>query len=82
MNPKPSVSMTKTFFIFLTGFALFACLPAACKTVQPYQRTYLNDYEMQLSKNAGAKFEDYVHVVREGGTVPGGVKSSGGCGCN
>jgi hypothetical protein len=79
MNLKRSVSMTKTFFIFLTGFA---CLLAACKTVHPYQRTYLNDYEMQLSKNAGAKFEDYVHVVREGGTVPGGVKSSGGCGCN
>ena len=76
--------MFKRLFILATALScmIFLFVLDGCKTVQPYQRVYLNDHEMQMSKNAGAKFEDYVHAVREGGTVPGGVKSSGGCGCN
>jgi len=76
--------MNKRFFIFSCCmlFAFFLFMVDGCKTVEPYQRVYLNDHEMQMTKNAGSKFEDYVHVVREGATVPGGTKSSGGCGCN
>jgi Domain of unknown function (DUF4266) len=76
--------MNKKLFIRLAYISclVFLFILNGCKTVQPYQRVYLNDHEMLMNKNAGGKFEDYVHAVREGGTVPGGVKSSGGCGCN
>jgi hypothetical protein len=76
--------MNKLFSIFSLCIlsAFFLLMFDSCKTVEPYQRVYLNDHEMQMTKNAAAKFEDYVHVVREGATIPGGAKSSGGCGCN
>jgi hypothetical protein len=84
MNLNCSHNMNKLFSIFslciLSAFLLL--IFDSCKTVEPYQRVYLNDHEMQMTKNAAGKFEDYVHVVREGATVPGGAKSSGGCGCN
>jgi hypothetical protein len=84
MNLVRSLSTNKNIFIFFGCILLtfFLFMIDGCKTVEPYQRVFLNDHEMQMSKNAAGKFEDYVHVVREGGTVPGGTKSSGGCGCN
>ncbi|MCB9338809.1 MAG: DUF4266 domain-containing protein [Lewinellaceae bacterium] len=55
---------------------------SSCQTVKPYQRTYLNDPEMQMGVDAGASFEGYVQAIREGAIIPGGQKASGGCGCN
>ncbi|SFP98037.1 protein of unknown function [Pseudarcicella hirudinis] len=63
---------------------LFLCLIliGGCKTVKPYQRIYLNDSEMQIGNTSARNFENYVQSIREGATMPGGAKSSGGCGCN
>ncbi len=61
-----------TVFVWLTG----------CSSVKPWQRIYLNDYQMQMGGNAGSNFEDYVHSIRTGSVVAGSTKSSGGCGCN
>jgi hypothetical protein len=67
----------KYFLIITLLSALAACVP-----VKPYQRVYINDAEMQLGQNKGAKFEEQVQVYREGASGGGSKKGSGGCGCN
>ncbi len=52
-----------------------------CAEVKPWQRVWLNDPAMQPDKPVRA-FDDYTHSIREGALMPGGDKSSGGCGCN
>lgn len=62
---------------------LLACLfLASCQTVRPYQRVFLNDYEMQNGHPGCRGFEQYVMTIREGASGGGGLKTSGGCGCN
>ena len=71
------------FTSFLTG--LMVLLPVfmiSCTAVKPYQRKYLNDDAMQLSKRPIEKFSSKVHTYREGSSGGGRGKSSGGCGCN
>jgi hypothetical protein len=67
----------KYFLIVILLSAITACVP-----VKPYQRVYINDAEMQLGQNKGAKFEEQVQVYREGASGGGSKKGSGGCGCN
>lgn len=55
---------------------------AACESVKPYQRVYLNDYEMKPGQPGSRKFEEQVQAYREGASGGGSSKSSGGCGCN
>lgn len=55
---------------------------ASCQLVKPYQRAYLNDYEMQAGHPGCRAFEQYVMTIREGSSGGGGMKTSGGCGCN
>jgi hypothetical protein len=62
--------------------AMLCLMLTSCMTVKPYQRTYLNDPEMEISVTASQKMERDVQIIREGSTTPGGTKSSGGCGCN
>ena len=64
-------------YLFLMGTAL-----TACQTVKPYQRVYLNDFEMRRGGNGARGFEQYVFTIREGGSGGGSAKTSGGCGCN
>lgn len=59
-----------------------ACVGSACSSVKPYQRVYLNDSEMQMGVHPVAKFDENVHVYREGASGGGTAKGSGGCGCN
>jgi len=54
----------------------------SCTVLQPYDRVYLNDPQMQLTHHAGKNFSNYVHSIREGSIPAGSMKSSGGCGCN
>lgn len=54
----------------------------ACKPVKPYQKTYINDAEMELSAKRSQKFETNFQVYREGASGAGGGKTGGGCGCN
>ncbi len=55
---------------------------ASCQMVKPYQRAYLNDYEMRPGYAGARGFEQYVLTIREGASGGGGTKGSGGCGCN
>lgn len=55
---------------------------ASCQMVKPYQRVYLNDYEMRPGYAGARGFEQYVFTIREGGSGGGSAKTSGGCGCN
>ena len=66
-------------------YLILACLvfgTAACSSVKPYQRAYLNDSEMEMGVQPVAQFDESVHAYREGAS--GGIvsKGSGGCGCN
>jgi len=65
---------------FLFGFALF-CF-ASCSAVKPYQKSRLNDSEMELSSRKSQKFEQNFQSYREGASGANGGKSGGGCGCN
>jgi hypothetical protein len=66
------------------GFLILASMGATngCTTVKPYQKAYLNDFNMQLGKTAIEKFDESVHTYREGASGGGNGKASGGCGCN
>ncbi len=54
----------------------------SCKAVKPYQRAYLNDNAMQISKKNIDKLSSDMHTYKEGASGGGRGKSSGGCGCN
>lgn len=65
----------------LIFLALVASL-TSCHTVKQYQKSRLNDSEMQLSARKVQKFEQNFQVYREGASGANGGKSGGGCGCN
>jgi Domain of unknown function (DUF4266) len=64
------------------GLLLFLVFCYGCKTLKPWQRTYLNDESMQVGKRPVEKFSTEVHTYREGASGGGKAKASGGCGCN
>ena len=55
---------------------------AGCSPVKEYQKIYLNDSEMELSRRKGQKFENNFQLYREGSAGANGGKTGGGCGCN
>lgn len=57
-------------------------LMSSCEAVKPYQKTYLNEEEMQLSMRKPETFEVNFESYREGGSGANGGKVGGGCGCN
>jgi len=68
--------LKNVLFVFL----LF-CL-ASCSAAKPYQKSRLNDSEMELSARKAQKFEQNFQSYREGASGANGGKSGGGCGCN
>ena len=66
---------------FLCLFIICICF-TACSPVKQYQKSRLNDSEMQLSARQSQKFEQSFQLYREGGSGANGGKSGGGCGCN
>ena len=67
------------FFSFL--IISISCL-ASCSAVKPYQKSRLNDSEMELSARKSQQFEQNFQAYREGASGANGGKSGGGCGCN
>lgn len=55
---------------------------ASCTAVKPYQKSRLNDSEMQLSARKVEKTEMSFQSYREGSSGANGGKVGGGCGCN
>ena len=68
----------KNIFLFTLCLSVFA----SCRTVKEYQKSRINDSEMELSSRKAEKFETSFYLYREGATGANGGKSSGGCGCN
>jgi len=67
----------------LSLFALVAivCM-SSCASVKPYQKSRLNDAEMELSARKVQKTETSFQSYREGASGANGGKTGGGCGCN
>jgi hypothetical protein len=63
--------------ILLATFCLFSCQP-----VKEYQKSRLNDAEMQLAARKSQQFEQNFQGYREGASGANGGKTGGGCGCN
>jgi len=61
---------------------LFAAAIPACSNVKEYQKSRLNDAEMELSARKVQKFEQNFQAYREGASGANGGKTGGGCGCN
>jgi hypothetical protein len=55
---------------------------SSCTSPKAYQKTYINDAEMQLSPRKAEKFEMNFQSYREGASGVNGGKTGGGCGCN
>ena len=54
----------------------------SCVSVKEYQKSRINDAEMELAARKVEKFESNFYLYREGASGANGGKSGGGCGCN
>ena len=63
-------------------FALGVCSLSSCVSVKEYQKSRINDSEMELAARKAEKFETSFYLYREGAAGGNGGKSGGGCGCN
>jgi len=66
-------------FLFL---AILVGSMSSCTVVKEYQKSRINDSEMELSSRKSEKFEQAFYLYREGASGANGGKSGGGCGCN
>lgn len=71
--------MNKAIIIFI---ALAMLVIQGCTSVKPYQRSYLNDSQMESGIQQIEQFEQGVFNYREGSMTSGTKKGKGGCGCN
>ncbi len=68
-------------------FNLLMCIgiilaSTACTSVKEYQKSKINDAEMELTFRKTEKFEMNFMLYREGASGGNGGKTGGGCGCN
>jgi hypothetical protein len=69
--------MKKVLFLVVTVASLSSCV-----SVKEFQKSRINDSEMELSARKSEKFEQSFYLYREGASGANGGKSGGGCGCN
>ena len=69
--------MKKVLFLVFTVASLSSCV-----SVKEFQKSRINDSEMELSSRKSEKFEQAFYLYREGASGANGGKSGGGCGCN
>ena len=69
--------MKKVLFLVVTIASLSSCV-----SVKEFQKSRINDSEMELSARKSEKFEQSFYLYREGASGANGGKSGGGCGCN
>lgn len=72
----------RTSFPVLAFWSVAALLFQSCVSVKSYQKSRINDSEMELSARKSEKFESGFQLYREGAAGANGGKSGGGCGCN
>lgn len=68
--------MKKIVFISTLAFGV------GCSPVKEYQKSKINDAEMELAAKKTEKFENTFQLYREGSSGANGGKTGGGCGCN
>ena len=71
--------MKKNLFILLF---LITIIFAACVSVKPYQKAFLNDEDMDLGIRLIESYDSEFESYREGASGANGGKVGGGCGCN
>jgi Domain of unknown function (DUF4266) len=67
----------RLLILSISGFLIQSCV-----SVKEYQKSKINDAEMELANRKIEKFETSFYLYREGASGANGGKSSGGCGCN
>ena len=72
----------KRFLRIFSLIASAALLVSSCTTVKEYQKSRINDAEMELSARKIQKTELSFQTYREGASGANGGKTGGGCGCN
>lgn len=64
--------------VLLSAFVI----SVGCESVKEYQKSKINDAEMELAAKKTEKFENTFQLYREGSSGANGGKTGGGCGCN
>jgi hypothetical protein len=72
----------KKSLLLILGLTALASTTQSCVSVKEYQKSRINDSEMELSARKSEKFEQSFYLYREGASGANGGKSGGGCGCN
>lgn len=75
------MEINRNIKLTMIGLALAFGL-SSCSSVKGYQKSKLNDADMELSARKSQKFEQSFQLYREGASGANGGKSGGGCGCN
>jgi len=66
----------------IIAFCLLLTLSVGCSPVKEYQKSKINDSDMELAARKSEKFENTFQLYREGSSGANGGKTGGGCGCN
>lgn len=72
---------SKKIIILSAGLALTSVI-TGCASVKGYQKSKLNDAEMELNARKAEKSESNFQSYREGASGASSGKVGGGCGCN
>lgn len=72
----------KKYLFFTVSCFMFSSFITSCKTVKAYQKSRINDAEMELAARKIQKTESSFQTYREGASGANGGKTGGGCGCN
>ncbi|MCX6232296.1 MAG: DUF4266 domain-containing protein [Bacteroidetes bacterium] len=67
---------------YLVIAVLLTVALSACSSVKEYQKSKINDSDMELSAKKSERFESNFLMYREGASGANGGKTGGGCGCN
>ncbi|OQP63881.1 hypothetical protein A3860_23390 [Niastella vici] len=73
---------TKIMPVFLLAMGMLMLATTGCQPVKEYQKSKINDGEMNLSNRKVEKTELSFQGYREGASGANAGKSGGGCGCN
>jgi hypothetical protein len=76
------MNINKRTSLTILSVGLLAISASACVSVKEYQKSRINDADMELSARKSEKFEQNFYLYREGAAGANGGKSGGGCGCN
>ncbi|CAM3667252.1 lipoprotein precursor [Flavobacterium saliperosum S13] len=66
----------------IIAFCLLLGLSVGCSPVKEYQKSKINDSDMELAARKSEKFENTFQLYREASSGANGGKTGGGCGCN